>query len=152
MLKLPDFFQHRSEPDLVAVVDLGSNSFHLLVAKVVDGQIIVVDRLREMVRLGAGLDANKILSKESQQRALSCLAKFGQRLRDLPVHGVRIVGTNTLRNAVNATEFLNAAEALLGHPVDIISGREEARLIYLGVANSMPNFQGKRLVIDIYHW
>jgi len=149
MLKLPDFFQHRAEPDLVAVVDLGSNSFHLLVAKVVDGQIIVVDRLREMVRLGAGLDANKVLSKESQQRALSCLAKFGQRLRDLPVHGVRIVGTNTLRNAVNATEFLNAAEALLGHPVDIISGREEARLIYLGVANSMPNFQGKRLVIDI---
>lgn len=136
-------------PDLVASIDLGSNSFHMIVCRVKDGQLIVVDRLREMVRLAAGFDANKNLSADAQTRALDCLTRFGQRLRDLPHHAVRAVGTNTLRSAHNAQEFLELAEQRLGHPIEIISGVEEARLIYLGVAHSLASDHSRRLVIDI---
>lgn len=136
-------------PDIVASVDLGSNSFHMIVCRIQNNELVVVDRLREMVRLAAGIDEHKNLSEEAQQRALDCLARMGQRLRDLPRHCVRIVGTNTLRSAANAQEFIEKAEACLGHPIDIISGVEEARLIYLGVAHSLAANEERRLVMDI---
>lgn len=149
MFKLPHFFHHKSAPQMVAAVDLGSNSFHLIVARITEGQVNILDRLREMVRLSEGVDANNILSAEAQERALACLARFGQRLRDMPMDSVRIVGTNTLRVAENTAPFLLQAEELLGHPIEIISGREEARLVYLGVAHTLATSSDKRLVIDI---
>lgn len=136
-------------PDTIAAIDLGSNSFHLIVARLVNGHLQIVDRLREMVQLGAGLDKDHWLSEEAQNRALDCLARFGQRLRPMPGSRVRVVGTNTLRRARNRKEFLAQAETLLGHPVEIISGVEEARLIYLGVAHSTAVTEGRRLVLDI---
>jgi len=139
----------KPEPEIVASVDLGSNSFHMIVCRIQNGELIVVDRLREMVRLAAGIDNHKMLSDEAQQRALDCLARMGQRLRDLPHHCVRIVGTNTLRSAANSQEFIEKAEACLGHPIEIISGVEEARLIYLGVAHNVATNDERRLVMDI---
>jgi len=136
-------------PEHVAAVDLGSNSFHMVVAKLRAGELIIVDRLREMVRLGAGLNAQRHLAQDAQQRALACLDRFGQRLRDLPPGCVRAVGTNTLRTARNAGQFLTQAEKTLGHPIDIISGIEEARLIYAGVAQSLATDGKRRLVMDI---
>lgn len=139
----------KSVPDTVASVDLGSNSFHMIVCRVQGNQLVVVDRLREMVRLAAGIDKNNNLADDAQQRALDCLGRFGQRLRDLPHHCVRVVGTNTLRSAHNAVEFIEQAEINLGHPIEIISGVEEARLIYLGVAHSLASDHARRLVMDI---
>ncbi len=136
-------------PEMLAAVDLGSNSFHMIVARVLDGQLHIVDRLQEMVRLAAGLDAHHRLEKDARARALECLARFGERLRDLPPGSVRAVGTNTLRRARNADKFLEAAERALGHAIHVISGQEEARLIYQGVAHPMPLGSGARLVIDI---
>lgn len=138
-----------NQPRTLASVDLGSNSFHLQVARVVDGQVFPLDALREPVRLGAGLGTDKILSAESQQRALDCLARFGQRLRGLHADDVRAVGTNTFRIAKNIAAFLPAAEDALGFPVEVVAGREEARLIYLGVAHSLPPSRARRLVVDI---
>ena len=136
--------------EVMAAVDLGSNSFHRVVARAQDGgPPIIVDRLREMVRLAAGLSPHGYLDDESQDRALGCLRKFGQRLRDMDAHRVRVVGTNTLRRARNAEQFLLAAEEALGHPVEVISGMEEARLIYLGVSHHMDKTEGNNLVIDI---
>ena len=135
--------------DIAAAIDLGSNSFHMIVARINNGHIQVLDRLREMVQLAAGLDGRNRLSEESQQRALDCLARFGQRLRHIPPSQLRIVGTNTLRLARNSTEFLARAEAVLGHSVEVISGPEEARLIYLGVMHSVAAIPGRRLVVDI---
>ena len=135
--------------DIVAAIDLGSNSFHMIVARIANGQVQVLDRLREMVQLAAGLDSRNRLSGESQQRALDCLARFGQRLRQIPPEQLRIVGTNTLRQARNSAVFLARAEAVLGHSVEIISGYEEARLIYLGVAHNVASIAGRRLVVDI---
>lgn len=136
-------------PRTLASVDLGSNSFHVQVARVVDGQIFPLDALREPVRLGAGLNADKILSADSQQRALDCLARFGQRLRGLAPGDVRAVGTNAFRIAKNIDAFLPAAEAALGFPIEVVAGREEARLIYLGVSHSLPPSRARRLVVDI---
>ncbi len=132
----------------MAAVDLGSNSFHLLVAQFSHGQLKVIDRLREMVRLAAGLDANNQLDAASQKRALECLARFGERLRDIPSDRLRVVGTNTLRKAPDP-DFITQAQELLGHELDIISGIEEARLIYLGVSHCTPDVSGDQLVIDI---
>ncbi|TCV90799.1 exopolyphosphatase [Sulfurirhabdus autotrophica] len=137
------------EYDIVAAVDLGSNSFRLQVARVVDDQIYPLDSLKETVRLGAGLTPEKFLDEDSQARALSCLKRFGERLRGLPIHAVRVVGTNTLRVAKNAPAFLTKAEEALGFQIEVIAGREEARLIYLGVAHSVPASQNHRLVVDI---
>ncbi len=134
----------------VAAVDLGSNSFHMVVARVVDDtHFHVVDRLRERVVLAAGLDDQHRLSEKAQQRAIACLERFGQRLRELPLHRVRAVGTSALRQAENAPDFLPAAQAALGHPIEIIGGSEEARLIYLGVSHSLADDHGRRLVVDI---
>ncbi len=136
-------------PDTIAAVDLGSNSFHMIVARVRHGDIQIIDRLREMVRLGAGLDENKRLTPEARRRALACLRRFGQRLRTLPPGSVRAVGTNALRQAREAGDFLAAAEAALGHPIEVIAGHEEARLIYLGVAHGLATGDDKTLVVDI---
>src|SRR5688500_17958007 len=133
----------------IAAVDLGSNSFHMIVAQAERGQLRLVDRLRERVALASGLDDAKQLTAAACGRALACLERFGQRLRTLPRGSVRAVGTNTLRQARNARAFLARAERALGHPIEIISGREEARLIYLGVARSVEQDGGRRLVVDI---
>jgi len=135
--------------DTLAAVDLGSNSFHLEIGRVVDGQIYPLDALREVVRLGAGLTAEKRVDRATQAAALEALAKFGERLRGFPRAAVRAVGTNTLRVAKNAPQFLREARATLGFPIEVISGREEARLIYLGVAHSLPPAPHRRLVVDI---
>lgn len=134
---------------ILAAVDLGSNSFRLQIARVENDQLYMLDGLREAVRLAAGLTADKRLDKPAQQRALSCLQRFGERLRGLPREAVRAVGTNSLRVAKNAPEFLQQAEAALGFPIEVIAGREEARLIYRGVAQGLPQSEGRRMVMDI---
>lgn len=136
-------------PDTIAAVDLGSNSFHMIIARLIGGEPHVLDRMREMVQLAAGLDRHYHLAEEVQDRALACLKRFGQRLRSLPPGSVRAVGTSTLRQARNASEFIVAAQRALGHPIEVISGQEEARLIYLGVAHTLPPQEGRRLIIDI---
>ncbi len=136
-------------PELLAAVDLGSNSFHLIVARYTHGQLVVVDRLRESVRLGSGLDSDGRLDREVAARAIACLERFGQRLREIRAGKVRVVGTNALRRAHRKQAFLERARAALGTPIEIVSGIEEARLIYSGVAHSMPRGRGKRLVVDI---
>lgn len=136
-------------PEIIAAVDLGSNSFHMKIARVVDGQLHVIDRLREMVRLGAGLREDNRLTNAAQSRALQCLHRFGQRLRGMPPGAVRAAGTNTLRQARNSDAFLLAGEQALGHPIDIIGGLEEARLIYLGAAHGLAASDERRLVVDI---
>ena len=135
-------------PVVVAAADLGSNSFHLVVAEVRGGQLVFVDRRKEFVRLAAGLDERKRLTPEASARALDCLDRFGERVRGLPLGTVRVVGTNTLRLARNANDLLEAAQRSLGHPVEIISGLEEARLIYLGVSRSLAGDE-RRLAVDI---
>ncbi len=135
--------------NIYAAVDLGSNSFHLLVSRLENEELHVIDRHKEMVRLAGGLDKNKNLGSEAQQRALDCLQRMGHRLRHIPPENRRVVGTSTLRKARNARSFLEKAEAELGCDIDIISGREEARLLYTGVAHSLPTGEGKRLVSDI---
>lgn len=138
----------RQQP-ILAAVDLGSNSFRLQVARVEGDQLYMLDGLREPVRLAAGLTADKYLDAEAQQRALAALGRFAERLRDLPREAVRVVGTNSLRVAKNAADFIPQAEHTLGFPIEVIAGREEARLIYLGVAHGLPQSKHNRLVIDI---
>ncbi|TMI13458.1 MAG: exopolyphosphatase [Betaproteobacteria bacterium] len=139
--------------DTLAAVDLGSNSFHLQIGRVVDGQVYPLDAVREVLRLGAGLTAEKRIDRGTQAQALETLAKFAERLRGFSRQAVRAVGTNALRVAKNSPQFLREARQVLGFPIEVISGREEARLIYLGVAHSLPAAAGpqhtRRLVIDI---
>ena len=138
------------DADILAAVDLGSNSFHMVVARVVDRHPMFVDRLREPVRLGAGLDETFNLDPQARVRALETLERFGDRLKDVTGPGVRAVGTQTLRRAKNARSFLEEAEVALGHPIEIIAGDEEARLIYLGVCHSRATgSEEKLLVVDI---
>ncbi|MFN8753418.1 MAG: exopolyphosphatase, partial [Betaproteobacteria bacterium] len=134
---------------MVAAVDLGSNSFRLQVGRVVDEQIYPLDSLREPVRLAAGLGPDKRLDEPSQQRALDALRRFGERLRGFEEASVRAVGTNTLRVAKNARDFLRRAEMALGFPIEVVAGKEEARLIYLGVSHSLPPTAERRMVVDI---
>jgi exopolyphosphatase / guanosine-5'-triphosphate,3'-diphosphate pyrophosphatase len=136
--------------DLLAAIDLGSNSFHMVIARYTLGQLRVVDRLRETVRMADGLDGKGGLSTEARQRALECLARFGQRIRGIPSIRVRALATNTVRQLRSPQTFLMPAETALGHPIEVVSGREEARLIYLGVAHAQPpKPDQRRLVIDI---
>ena len=136
--------------DALAAIDLGSNSFHMVLAQHMLGQLRVVDRLRETVRMADGLDGKGGLSAPARQRALDCLARFGQRLRGVPRLHVRALATNTVRQLHDPQAFLGPAEAVLGYPIEVVSGREEARLIYLGVAHAQPPKPGqRRLVIDI---
>jgi exopolyphosphatase / guanosine-5'-triphosphate,3'-diphosphate pyrophosphatase len=138
-----------AEYSTLAAVDLGSNSFHCQVARVVGEQIYPLDSLREPVRLGAGLGDDKMLDTASQERSLAALRRFGERLRGLDRHAVRAVGTNALRVAKNAPAFLKLARAALGFPIEVIAGREEARLIFIGVQHSLPPSKERRLVVDI---
>ncbi len=138
----------RQQP-ILAAVDLGSNNFRLQIARVEGDQLYMLDGLRETVRLAAGLTAGKYLDAEAQQRALAALGRFAERLRDLPREAVRAVGTNSLRVAKNAADFIPQAEHTLGFPIEVIAGHEEARLIYLGVAHGLPQSKDNRLVIDI---
>lgn len=135
--------------DTLAAVDLGSNSFRLEVARVAGDQLYPLDSLKETVRLAGGLTDDKLLDEATQARALACLHRFGERLRGLSPEAIRCVGTSTLRIARNADVFIPQAEIALGHPIEIVAGREEARLIYLGVAHSLPASPDRRLVVDI---
>src|SRR5574343_1215653 len=135
--------------ETVAAVDLGSNSFRLQVGRVVDDQIYTLDSMKEPVRLASGLTPDKRLDAAAQARALDGLRRFGERLRGLDAGAVRAVATNTLRVAKNATEFLPLAQKALGFPIEIIAGREEARLSSLGASHSLPMAPHKRLVVDI---
>ena len=137
------------DTEQLVAVDLGSNSFHMVIARKVDGQLTILDRMRERVQLAAGFDERGHLTAEAQARGLECLRRFGQRLRAAGGVRVRAVGTNTMRKARNARDFLRKCATALGHPVEVISGREEARLIYLGVAHTLANGSGRRLVVDI---
>jgi exopolyphosphatase/guanosine-5'-triphosphate,3'-diphosphate pyrophosphatase len=139
----------RGDAEILGAVDLGSNSFHMVIARFSHGQLVVMDRLRESVRLAAGLDRRNRLDASSQRRALDCLARFGERLRNMHANRVRVVGTNTLRKARGAERFRDQAKRTLGHPVEVISGIEEARLIYLGVSHSLPRVRGTQMVVDI---
>lgn len=135
--------------ELYAAVDLGSNSFHMIVAEINNHQLHIIDRHKDMVRLANGLDENGYLSISKMDEAIASLEKIGQRIAHIPRTHLRIVGTNTLRKAKNSEIFLARAAIALAKPIDIISGREEARILYLGVAHSLASNQGKRLVIDI---
>jgi exopolyphosphatase/guanosine-5'-triphosphate,3'-diphosphate pyrophosphatase len=135
--------------ELLAAIDMGSNSFHMVVARQVHGEIRTLEKMGEKVQLGAGLDEDNNLTEEAQQRGLDCLRRFAQRLSGMPPEAVEIVGTNALRVARNANQFIARAEEVLGYPVEIIAGREEARLIYLGVAHTLSDDTGRRLVVDI---
>lgn len=142
-----------SEPDirgeLVAAVDLGSNSFHMVIARQTGHDLQILDRIREPVRLSAGVQEDGHLTGEAQERALECLERFGQRLRGIPAGRIRAVGTNAMRRAKRSPGFRSAARRALGHPIEVISGMEEARLIFLGVAQSTPALDEERLVVDI---
>jgi exopolyphosphatase/guanosine-5'-triphosphate,3'-diphosphate pyrophosphatase len=149
---MPEELAQATDPlshEIVAAVDLGSNSFHMIVARLDDGHMRITDRIREAVRLGEGLNTDKTLAPEVSARALACLERFGQRLRGFAPGSVRAVGTNTLRQVRPDTGFVERAEAALGHPIDVIAGREEARLIYLGVAHGLAAGVERRLVVDI---
>jgi exopolyphosphatase/guanosine-5'-triphosphate,3'-diphosphate pyrophosphatase len=138
-----------AEYTTIAAVDLGSNSFYCQIARVDGEQTYPLDGLREPVRLGAGLTSDKMLDDASQARAIASLQRFGERLRSFQPSDVRALGTNTLRVAKNAPAFLKKAQAALGFPIEVIGGREEARLIYLGVTHSLPTTGEQRLVVDI---
>ncbi|WP_100658083.1 guanosine-5'-triphosphate,3'-diphosphate pyrophosphatase [Alteromonas flava] len=131
-----------------AAVDLGSNSFHMVVVHVINGNVQIVGKIKQKVRLAAGLDENMNLDNASMDRGWNCLRSFAERLQDIPRSNIRIVATATLRLAQNAHAFLHQAEEILDHPISVISGEEEARQIYLGVAYTSAN-QGSSLVIDI---
>lgn len=146
---------HRTDPQtpetpvLLAAVDMGSNSFRLEIGQVQRSRYRRLDYLKETVRLGGGLDAHGMLTEEAILRGLACLGRFAERLRGFGPHQVRAVATQTLREAKNRDAFLARAQAVLGHPIEVISGREEARLIYAGVARLLPSSAGRRLVVDI---
>lgn len=135
--------------EAIAAIDLGSNSFHLIVVKVNDGHLQIIDRLRETVRLGEGLTDDKQLDPLVCERAIACLERFSQRLRPLPRRNIRAVGTNTMRQIHPDDTFHRRAERALRYPIEIIAGREEARLVYLGVAHGLAASEQTRLVVDI---
>ncbi|MFG6654677.1 exopolyphosphatase [Scandinavium sp. M-37] len=135
-------------PQEIAAVDLGSNSFHMVIARVVDGALQIIGRLKQRVHLADGLNENNMLSEEAMERGLNCLSLFAERLQGFSPTSVCIVGTHTLRQALNAPEFLKRAEKVIPYPIEIISGNEEARLIFMGVEHTQPE-KGRKLVIDI---
>jgi len=138
-----------AQSEIIAAVDLGSNSFHMIVGELRHGQLAILDRIRETVRLAEGLSATGDLRDDARERAISCLSRFGERLRDMRAGNVRAAGTSTIRRAREDSTFMHEAEDALGHPIEIISGLEEARLIYNGVTHSLPPAEDLRLVMDI---
>lgn len=137
-----------NQEQLYAAVDLGSNSFHLVIVRVIAGSVQVIGKVKQKVRLAAGLDDDMVLDELSMERGWKCLETFAERLQDIPLSNIKVVGTATLRLAKNARTFIEKAEDILQHRLDVISGEEEARQIYLGVAYTSAN-QGNSLVIDI---
>lgn len=133
---------------LYAVIDLGSNSFHMLIARLVADGVQTVDKVKRKVRLASGLNEHNVLSDDAMARGLECLSFFAERLQDIPVENVRVVATATLRIAKNAQEFLQQAERVLNHQVTLLSGEQEAKQIYLGVAHTSSSNE-HRLVLDI---
>ncbi|MDA1260417.1 MAG: Ppx/GppA phosphatase family protein [Planctomycetota bacterium] len=138
-----------AESQLAAAVDLGSNSFHMVVARTQGGRVSVIDRLRERVRLGAGLSADGRLDPEALKRALACLRRFRQRLAEVPSARVRAVATDAFRRAHASTELRERAVEALGHPIEVVAGREEARLVYLGVRHDLAGWGERMLVVDV---
>ncbi|MBV4367985.1 exopolyphosphatase [Erwinia sp. BNK-24-b] len=145
---MPISQKNTPKPQEFAAIDLGSNSFHMVIARVVDGAMQVLGRLKQRVHLADGLDNNNVLAEEAIQRGLSCLALFAERLQGFSPANVTIVGTHTLRQAVNAEDFLQRAADVIPYPIEVISGHEEARLIFMGVEHTQPE-KGRKLVIDI---
>ena len=137
-----------NQSPLYAAIDLGSNSFHMLVVREVAGAIRTVAKVKRKVRLAAGLDADSRLSREAMERGWDCLRLFAEQLQDVPKENTRIVGTATLRLAANVDTFLTEAERILGHHIEVITGEDEARTIYQGVSWTSSG-EGKRLVMDI---
>ncbi|MFS1464582.1 guanosine-5'-triphosphate,3'-diphosphate diphosphatase [Vibrio lentus] len=135
-------------PPLYAAIDLGSNSFHMLVVRHIDGSVQTMAKIKRKVRLAAGLNENNALSTEAMQRGWDCLSLFAERLQDIPKENIRIVGTATLRTATNVDIFLEKANQILGYDINVISGEEEAATIYKGVAHTSGG-SGRRLVVDI---
>ena len=133
---------------LYAVIDLGSNSFHMLITRMVANSSQTVDKVKRKVRLASGLDKNNVLSQEAMARGLECLSFFAERLQDIPTENISIVATATLRIATNAEEFLRQAEKILSHKITLLSGHQEAEHIYLGVAHTHTE-QNRKLVLDI---
>lgn len=145
---MPISHKNTPKPQEFAAIDLGSNSFHMVIARVVDGAMQVLGRLKQRVHLADGLDHNNVLGEDAIQRGLSCLALFAERLQGFSPANVTIVGTHTLREAVNAEDFLRRAADVIPYPIEVISGNEEARLIFMGVEHTQPE-KGRKLVIDI---
>ncbi|MDP3204860.1 MAG: exopolyphosphatase, partial [Hydrogenophaga sp.] len=134
---------------LLAAIDLGSNSFRLEIGRYHSGHIERIEYLKETVRQGNGLDEEKNLSQAAMERGWECLARFAERLHGFKRQQVRAVATQTLREARNRDDFVRQAQAVLGFPIDVVSGYEEARLIYQGVSRLLPHSDEKRLVVDI---
>lgn len=132
-----------------AAIDLGSNSFHMIIARINDNTVETVDKVKEMVQIARGMDRSRGIAEDAEERAIDCLRRFAERLGDIPASQVRAVGTRSLRSARNAKGFINRAEDVLGHPIAIISGYEEARLVYSGLAHCVTNDNNRRLVVDI---
>ncbi|WP_265503646.1 exopolyphosphatase [Providencia heimbachae] len=135
-------------PQEIAAIDLGSNSFHMVIARIVNGALQVLTRLKKRVHLADGLSETNELSEEAMERGLACLALFAERLQGFSPENVCIVGTHSLRVATNVKDFLQRAKAIIPYPIEIISGQEEARLIFMGVEHTQPE-KGRKLVIDI---
>ena len=137
------------ESPYFAAIDLGSNSFHMLVIRINDSKIEIVDREKEMVQIARGISDKGMLDESAMERALACLQRFSERLRDIPKSQIRAVGTKTLRSIQNAKNFLKKSEKVLGSPIEIVSGYEEARLVYNGLSHTVIDDSHNRLVIDI---
>ena len=132
-----------------AAIDLGSNSFHMLIVRMNESKIEIVDREKDMVQIARGIQADGTLDDDAIERAMSCLQRFSERLQDIPSSQIRAVGTKTLRSIKHANQFIARAEKAIGSSIQIISGYEEARLVYAGLANTVINEKDKRIVIDI---
>ncbi|SUT89225.1 Ppx/GppA phosphatase [[Actinobacillus] rossii] len=140
----------QNEPSIreIAAIDLGSNSFHMIVARIINGSIQILSRLKQKVQLAKGLDENNVLDQEAITRGVNCLALFGERLQGFKPENVSVVGTYTLRSAINNDEFLRQAQVVFPYPINIIAGETEAKMIYAGVSHTQPE-SGRKLVIDI---
>ncbi|MFZ7344469.1 exopolyphosphatase [Avibacterium volantium] len=148
LAKASDYVHQRGEVREIAAIDLGSNSFHMIIARIINGSIQVLSRLKQKVQLAEGLDENNVLSQEAIQRGVNCLALFAERLQGFPAENVNVVGTFTLRTAVNNEAFLRQAEQVFPYPINIISGQMEAKTIYAGVSHTQPE-TGRKFVVDI---
>ncbi|MFZ7159293.1 exopolyphosphatase [Avibacterium gallinarum] len=148
LAKASDYLHQRGEAREIAAIDLGSNSFHMIIARIINGSIQVLSRLKQKVQLAEGLDENNQLSQEAIARGVNCLALFAERLQGFPAENVNVVGTFTLRTAVNNEAFLRQAEQVFPYPINIISGQMEAKTIYAGVSHTQPE-TGRKFVVDI---